>query len=194
MARSPPTWSLGVWVDQPFENTAIETLTPVIGKKLKGIGHQVTTTFTAPPTSDGAVLTLPDLHLKAVSAIKELSTEELHDAFLRSWTIHSSKQGFKTVPKSPTAILKLSSSIQLQSSIPILWSHLKTESRTLFAFAGTVVDEKTSQSFLKLIRSLNSGKTCQIRKFLKGTSAKQELSYLQRLVNAGAIDLAQSRD
>ena len=138
---------------------------------------------------------LPDLHLKAISAIKELSTDELHDAFLRSWTIHNSKQGFKTVPKkSASAMLKLNSDIQLQSPIPILWSHLKTESRTLFAFAGTVVDEKTSLSFLKLIRSLNSGKTCQINKFLKGTSAKQELTYLQRLANAGAINLAQSRD
>lgn len=189
------TWSLGVWVDQPFEKTALETLAPVIGKKLKHTRHQVTTAFTIPPTANGCIQTLPDLHLKAIAAVKELSVDELHDAFLRSWTIHNSKQGFKTVPKkSPTAILKMNSSIELQSSIPILWSQLKTESHTLFAFAGSVVDEKTSHAFLKLVQSLNAGKICQINKFLKGTSAKQELAYLQTLAAAGAIALAPQKN
>lgn len=182
------TWSLGVWVDKPFQNVTLDALAPLIQKKLNEKSDKTTTPFHISPAADGCVDTLTKIHLGAIAALKTISEDELHDAYLRAWTIHNSKQGFKTVPKrSDIAQFKLNSRIQLQTSLPILWSQFKTEPYTLFAFAGTAVDRKTSRGFLKLVQALNSGKVCQINKYIKGGSAKQELVLLQSLAEAGAI-------
>ncbi len=189
------TWSVGVWVDQPYIATAVAALTPLLADKLKKKQYSVTTPFATPAISSAAsvsaAVSLPALHRQSIAILKQLSSQQLHDAFLRSWTIHASKHGFKTVPKKPTIDrLRLDSRIQLQSNLPILWSYLASDAQYIFAFGGTAVEQKTSTGFLKLIQELNATNSCHIAKFLKGGSAKRELTYLQSLAAAGAISLA----
>ncbi|MBC7458580.1 MAG: hypothetical protein H7235_09895, partial [Bdellovibrionaceae bacterium] len=113
-----------------------------------------------------------------------ISEKEWHDTLLRSWLELSSKGGFKNFPqakKQPK--LSLKNKIEIKSAGSILWSDLKSESKTIYAFQGKLIKDKPSINLIKLIKALNSGKVCLISDYIK----LKDLTALQALACAGAF-------
>jgi hypothetical protein len=99
---------------------------------------------------------------------------------------HISMQGFKTIPAVPVK-LTAKSKIQLRSEHSlILWQQsLTTKSTTYFCFGGVLVEGTKSSGLLKLVKALNSGASCLVSDYLKGSAS--DLQDLQALAEAGAF-------
>jgi len=181
------TWSLGVWTDRTHLENLESALRPLLKSKLGTAGEDKM--MDRPPSqSDGQASVLPKNYLKSISALKNISENELHDTFLKTWLELTSKQGFKTSPrvKAQTKI-SYQSRIQMTAAQPILWSKLLSESKTIYAFQGTLLESTPSVELLQLIKSLNLGQQCLIKDYLSGAKKNQDLKALQILSNAGAF-------
>ncbi|XGC81907.1 JmjC domain-containing protein [Bdellovibrio bacteriovorus] len=181
------TWSLGVWVDQPHKNMFSDSLKELLDSKLGKASLKPTTSFKTLHGKSGEVTELPQVYRDSMSALQKLTEQEMHEAFLKSWMKHISLQGFKTVPKanfkiSAKAKIKLRSDRSL-----ILWQQGLTDKKVFYFSFGGVLVESTSSGLLKLVKALNSGEVCQVGTYLKGARQTKDLSTLQALADAGAL-------
>jgi hypothetical protein len=178
------TWSLGVWVDRTHQENVEGALKPLIKTKLAQTGSETMVRPLAQKADQASVL--PANYLKSVSALKNISENEWHDTLLKSWLELSSKDGFKNFPQiksQPKVSLK--SKIKRESAQAILWSNLKAEAKTVYAFQGHLIVDKTSVPVVKLIKDLNSGKVCVISDYIKD----KDLKVIQALTKLGAFSL-----
>ncbi len=176
------TWSLGVWVDQTHQSHLEKALQPLLKSKLGVGGARTTTTISKPPSAPGPSV-LPDSYRQSIALIQSLSQNELHDAFLAAWLQLKSMNGFKTVPQvSLPAEITLQSRIFLPPTGQIHWAHLKAKTKCIFSHRGTNLETETSTQFLALVNALNSGQTCLIADFLKGSKRRKDLASLNTLL------------
>ena len=181
------TWSLGVWLDRSHQETVEDALKPLLKSQLGSLGEDCVTN-PKPAQKNGQVLELPLHQLKSISVIRKLSKNALHDTFMKSWIELRSKQGLAKAPE-----LKIKKNISLHSRIQqldsncIFWTKLKSEPKTIYAFQGNLVETSPAPELLKLIKDLNSGKTCIVADYLKGPHRQRDLSALRLLGQAGAF-------
>ena len=182
------TWSLGVWVDHPHKEMVAQAFNSLLEQKLGPTGKTVTTPFKSLHSKAGEVTELPEAYKTSIQALQSLTAKELQETFLKSWMTHISLQGFKTIPHIAVK-LSAKSRIQLRSDKSmILWQQgLTSKDRFFFSFGGALVESTKASGFLKLVKALNAGETCLISDFIKGATAKKDLSSLQALANAGAF-------
>ncbi|MGZ3772049.1 MAG: JmjC domain-containing protein, partial [Bdellovibrio sp.] len=182
------TWSLGVWVDQPYKEMFSHGLKHLLDKKLGPVGAAVTTPFKSLYSATGQVTELPEAYLQSIDLLQNLTTQELQETFLKSWMKHISLQGFKTVPRIDFK-LSAKSRIQLRCDRSlILWQQgLTTKENFYFSFGGVLVESSKSSGLIKLIKAVNAGENCLVSEFLKGASRKKDLDSLQALADAGAF-------
>lgn len=185
------TWSLGVWVDQPHKELVAQSLNDLLDAKLGIAGARVTTPFKTLHEKSGEVTELPEAYEQSIALLKNLSTSELQETFLKSWMKHISLQGFKNIPR-VNMKLSLKSKVRLRSEKSlILWQQsLTKKDKFFFSFGGVVVESSKAQGLLKLVKALNNGDTVVIGEFLKGAEAKQDLHALQSLTDASALSTA----
>lgn len=177
------TWSLGVWVDRTHKENVETALKPLIKAKLAKGGTE--TTIAYPSQTSNQATVLPPNYLQSISALKNITENEWYDTLLKSWLELSSKNGFKNFPQIKSQPkLTLKSKIEIKSSA-ILWSDLKSETKTIYAFQGNLIEYKPSANLVKLIKDLNAGKVCVVSKYIK----EKDLTTLQTLAKAGAFTL-----
>ncbi len=178
------TWSLGIWVDRTHQENVIEAVGPVL-KRLLGKSGSATTIHITETQKDGQKH-LPENYLKSISVLKNISDKQWHDILLKSWLALHSKNGFKNGPKiKASQNLTLASRIKIQEGNLIQWAQLKTESKTVFAFQGILVEAKKNKDLLSIIKNLNSGKECLISDFL----SKKDFILINELHKAGAFEV-----
>ncbi|KYG62450.1 RNA methylase [Bdellovibrio bacteriovorus] len=183
------TWSLGVWVNQPHKEMFTDSLKDILSTKLGAKGDLPTTKFKSLHNKSGEVSELPQAYQDSLRTLQNLTSEELQEAFLKSWMKHISLQGFKTVPG---VRLKLSykSKIKLRSDRSlILWQQGVIKKNTYYFSFGGVLVESNSFPLLKLVQALNDRKAFVVGEFLKGKTAQADLKSLQTLADAGALSL-----
>lgn len=176
------TWSLGVWVDRTHADNVEMALKPLL--KLKsGIYANDVTARNVKNLNTGKVNTLPESYLQSISTIKNISAAELYDAFMKAWLKSLSMQGFKTSPKRANPLkISLTSKIQLPKTKKIFWTKLKSKKKILYAFEGTTLEIAPSANIQKLVKDLNSEKSCMLEKYLRDTKKLQELRFIQNLI------------
>ncbi len=183
------TWSIGVWVDRPHLNNVELALSPLIKSKLGAMGKEtVTKDFTknSAALSDGEVPSLPKNYLRSILAIKTISKDEFHDAFMHTWLKLLSIQGFKTPSRTAfTSKFSVTSEIQLPNSKIIFWSQLKSKKKTLYAFEGITLEITPSANIHKLVKALNSRQKCKISNYIKGSKKSAELKALESFFDLG---------
>ncbi len=179
------TWSLGVWVDQPFQQTFNDCLQPLLKLKLSSTANNTVTVFSE-NEKNGQILKLPKNYLAAVSALKKISDDELYDSLMRNWILHQSKQGFKTMPRLTSSSQKITfqSQLQIRNGQNILWAQLKSKNLYVYGFRGVVADSN-SIHLLKLIQNLNLGRTCLISEYLRGVHKHSDLKILNSFIKTG---------
>jgi len=177
------TWSLGVWVDRTHQENLEVALKPLIKTKLSKNGSETMVRHHSQKMDQPTVLPLN--YAQSVSALKNISENEWHDTLLKSWLELSSKNGFKNFPQIKSQPkLSLKSEIKIKSAA-ILWSDLKAETKTVYAFQGHLIEDKPSANLIKLIKDLNAGKVCAVSKYIK----EKDLKTVQALAKAGAFTL-----
>lgn len=181
------TWSLGVWVDQPFKELLSEPFKELLDKKGGALTAATTTRFKTLHSEAGEVTELPEAYLKSIELLRNLSAVELQEILLKSWMKHISLQGFKTIPRIDFKV-SAKSHIRLRSDNSlILWQQGLCSKQTIyFSFGGILVEARKSGGLFKLIKALNAGKTCLVSDFLKG-SYRNDLRSLQILADFGAF-------
>lgn len=182
------TWSLGVWVDQPLKNLVSQSLNELFHNKLGSFGAMPTTPFKSLHSTTGEVTDLPDAYLQSIHLLKSITTLELKDALLKYWMQHTSLQGFKTLPQVQIK-LSIKSHIKLRNKkAMILWQNSLTSQKNIyFSFGGVLAEGSKSSGLLKIVTALNTGQTCLVSDFIKGTKQTKDLSILQTLAEAGAF-------
>lgn len=178
------TWSIGVWVDRSHLQNVEQALTPILKTKLAASGSD-TVTKDVSLTNDGEVCSLPKNYLQSISEIKNISEAELYDTFMQAWLKLLSMQGFKTPPHSK---LSAKGIIQLPSSKVIIWTHLKSKKKILYAFQGSSLELAPSANIQRLVKALNSGKSCKLSDYLKGTTKVFETKSIQLLLRQKNFD------
>ncbi|MGZ3772173.1 MAG: JmjC domain-containing protein [Pseudobdellovibrionaceae bacterium] len=182
------TWSLGIWVDKPYQELFNESLTELLNKKGGSFIAGKTTRFKNLHSDVGEVAELPKAYLQAIDLLKNLTLPELQETFLKSWMKHISLQGFKNIPHNEFKISS-HSRIQLRNrKSMILWQKgVTSKEKVYLSFGGALVESSISGGLLKLVKALNAGENCLVSAFLKGTNKKKDLYSLQILADAGAF-------
>lgn len=182
------TWSLGIWVDQPHQEAFSLGLKEILNKKLGANGATTTTPFKTLHEDSGEVNQLPAMYLNSIKQLQSLTALEIQESFLTTWMVHISQQGFKTLPQNDFQT-GFKSHIQLRSDRAlILWQlGLTSKTKVFFSFGGVLVEGTRSGGLFKLIKALNSGKTCLVSDYLGGATKVQDLKALQSLGKAGAF-------
>ncbi len=179
------TWSLGVWVDQPHQKTFSDTLGALLGQKMGVIGNTTTTVFKNLHEPSGQVKQLPKAYIESIKLLQSLSSTQLHDAFLKSWMLHISSQGFKNIAQSDLK-LEFKTQIRLRSQLAkVLWQESLTEKNKIyFCFGGVLIESKKTGDLFRLMNNINAGQICLISDYLKGATKNQNLKLLQLLAVA----------
>lgn len=86
------TWSLGVWVNKPTQDSVAETLKLLLAKK---VGPKFLGTTTKLATKGSSQDELPPVFKETIAAIRNLSKGELEEAFRDAWKKHISNSGLK---------------------------------------------------------------------------------------------------
>jgi hypothetical protein len=184
------TWSLGVWVDQPHKQLFSNTLNDLLDSKSGALAAAPMTKFESLHSAAGEVAALPEAYRQSIETLQKLTPAEIQETFLKSWMKHISMQGFKT---NPLVDFKLTakSNIQLRNKKTlILWQQSQTsKNKVFFAFGGVLIEKTPADDFLKLVKSLNDGKSCSLQAYLKDKTRKHDLQSLQMLAEAGAFSL-----
>ena len=182
------TWSLGVWVDKTHQESVSQSLTSLMKEKSGTRGELAMTSFKSLHEVSGEVRDLPMAYMQTIEDLKNLSTSELQETFLKSWMVHISQQGFKNIPQVDFK-LGLQSEIRLRHDrAPVLWQQgLTNKSKCYFSFGGVLVESTKSSGLLKLVKNLNAGENCLVSDYLKGSSKVSDFQALQTLASAGAF-------
>lgn len=182
------TWSLGVWVDKPLKDSFSEALHGLLTKKLGNKGLAPMTAFKSLHSPSGEVQNLPESYLESIQVLKNLTTSELQETFLKSWMVHISQQGFKNVPLADFKVT-LNSRIQLRNErAKILWQQSRTDKRKIFlSFGGILVESSQNGSLLRIIKAVNAGECAFVKEYLRGPTQRKDLKVLQALARVGAF-------
>lgn len=181
------TWSIGVWVDQTYLQSVEMALNPLLKEKLVANGSQTMVQRLPQQINQGVVL--PQNYLNTVSILKNITQDEWYDTLLKSWLKLNSKNGFKNESqKKSLQKLSMKSKIQQSHQQHILWSHLKSEAKTIYAFQGIMAEGFLSESVVQLIQALNSNCVCLISDYLKNKNKARDLKTLEILFQAGAFE------
>jgi hypothetical protein len=160
--RFSATWSLGVWVDQPFKTDLSKIISELVSSRLGERARNGMTPFKSLKSDAGQVTALPDLYSEAIARLRDLSATELNETFLKRWMTHISKQGFKVVPNKESA-LKTGAFVRLRERhSPILWMHAKESQQLFLSFNGVQTEARFSQGLLKLVKSINAGQPVKV--------------------------------
>lgn len=187
------TWSLGVWVDQPYSEVVMQIMQPALSRKINSDANNKLIQFETNTRENGFVKNLPKVLDRSVNKLSRFSKGELRDLFMQHWLQTTSKNGFKSALQSDKAMkLKLSDSIRLIKNSPILWAELSGGNLCL-ASHGQLMTLKKSKINLKVISDLNSGKLIKIRSLLNKSNQKSELYIiLQQLYQMHRVVLAKA--
>lgn len=182
------TWSLGVWVDRPHKQVFSDSLKELLDFKGGTSDLEVMTSFETLYSGVGEVTELPEAYKESILQLQKLTLKELTENSLKSWMRHISLQGFKNLPQQALPVGR-KSTIRLTSyNSPVLWQKsLTSKGIVYFSFGGVLVEGTPSESFLKLIKSVNAYEICLVGSYLKGSSAKKDLQLLQALANTGVF-------
>lgn len=182
------TWSLGVWVDKPHQESVSQALTGLMKEKSGARGDLAMTSFKTLHEATGEVRDLPGSYLQTIEDLQNLSASELKETFLKSWMVHISQQGFKNIPQVDFK-LSLQSIIGLRSHrAPVLWQQaLTNKSKCYFSFGGALLESSKSGGLLKLVKAVNAGEKCLVSDYLTGASKASDFKALQALASAGAF-------
>lgn len=177
------TWSLGVWVDKTHSDSVEQALQSLLKTKHGNAGNS-TTTSDASILKNGEVALLPKNFLQSIRLIKNLTTAELHDAFMKDWLRLLSTHGFRnSYNLGFSAKLSLNSRLQLPVSKKIFWTQMKSKRLVVYAFEGVSVECSPSKNIQKLVNVLNSGQPCSLSDYLIGNQKTVELKVIQKLLN-----------
>jgi hypothetical protein len=176
------TWSIGVWTDRTHLSNVELALNPILKSKIGASANDAVTKDVS-PLKNGEVTSLPKNYLHSISAIKNISEDELHDAFMLAWLKLLSKQGYKTSFHSTLPLkFSLKSEVQLPNSKIIHWTHLKSKNKILYAFEGKTLEISASVNIQKLVKALNSGLRCKLSEYLTTNKKTAELKMIQSLI------------
>lgn len=181
------TWSLGLWLDRTHLEVTESALRSLLKNRLAGTAENTTKTLLG-PDRDGNVNRLPKDYLVSISRMRALTTNELYDACLRDWLPLQSKHGFKNTPFSgPGPKVTSRSLLQICESQQILWTDLKSQKKTIYAFHGKIFETSRSPQLKALVKNLNRNQICLVTDYLKGNLKKQDLKIVKGLAEAGAF-------
>lgn len=169
------TWSLGVWVDQPYFEIVMQTLQSLIIPTLGAEAAKKYIPFEKGPKANGFIQEIPQLLKTSLNQIKDLSKEELHDLFMKQWLQINSKNGFKSTVK-PNLKLKLLKTDWLrgESKYPIHWAKLNNQTLSL-AVHGKLLFVSDSKANVDMIETFNSGKAFSVKAILEKAPKKTEI-------------------
>jgi len=170
------TWSIGVWVDEPFSETFTRNLKPLIVSKLGKIGDARAIDVVARQL--GEVTKLPVILQRSIEVLHGLTEAELRDTMLKYWLDHSSKQGFKNGP-APRVYARLNP----DTSALISWARL-SNGQVCVAANGIVTEIPGTDQAVLVLQDLNSGASFSVSQLLKKIPQKA----LQLLFEAGALE------
>ncbi|MBC7466438.1 MAG: RNA methylase [Bdellovibrio sp.] len=176
------TWSLGVWVDQPFSEIVIETLQTLLVSKLGQAGLEKFISFQTPVKKNGFISKIPDLMTASVSQISAISKNELNDLFMKQWLKTNSKNGFKSAIKANRNLILLKRDwLQGHLKNPIHWAKLNDKTLCLAAHGDLfyLADTKINRHMVEII---NSGTSFSVKSILEKASKTNEIfALLQNL-------------
>ena len=190
--RFSATWSLGVWVDRPTRDVIGDQLISLLAQKMGSAVDATTISATEFAGIDGQIFAIPKIFDQAISAFQKLSNAELEDSFREIWMKQIAGHGMKTLAREPGQF-KIGTKLRLRNSAsPILWTRLKAKhdrknETFAFCFGKSAVQTSQSLNLLKLIEALNSGQTCLLKKYLRGTRSHPDFVVLQQLGDSGAF-------
>lgn len=151
------TWSIGIWVDQNYHDVVIETLKPLLLKKLKNDNTKKLIPFIPNKTQSGEIKNLPSLMKRSADEIARLTKNELNDLFMKKWLTLTSMNGFKKAPKINKKInLITTDKVFLPHTSGIVWAKLSSGVICL-SYLGQIVELKNIKTNLIFLRKLNSG-------------------------------------
>ncbi len=178
------TWSLGVWVDQPYSEVITEILKPLIFNKIKKHSNEKFVFADNRPHRGGEVKKLPTLVKNSVEQLGSISKAELYDLFMKDWLHLESKNGF-TRPARPHLQQKLKRSdlIRLDKKNSLLWTQLTAGSLCVASHGELFMLSKSNLSLLKTINSGNSFEVASVLRSGKSNSSTRKV--LERLYQLG---------
>lgn len=198
------TWSLGVWVDRPFQEILNDILGDLLGKNLQQLLQSGTTKLPSAKSNSGEVTEIPQSFHETIDALQKISHSEAADAFMIAWLKLQSRQGLKNFPVARPATPSITSSqkrnaagkatklkstdiVKLRFPQSLPWARLKSSPREYcFAFDSKIFIYPAKKSLQRMIRHLNAGDACHVR---DGVQSEKDLDFLQSLLKAGAIAL-----
>jgi len=182
------TWSLGVWVNEPFQETLAEMLKPFLPKMLSKDADHRMVTFRQIHDGTGRIHQLPELFERSIAILSALPERELKDLALKFWLARTSKKGFKNPPLlPPEERLTPKDQVRAKSEHPILWAQL-SQGLLCLAVNGKLIELPESKAVSKLIQDLNSG-----RAFALAASSPDEKQILHRLYELNALKKLENR-
>jgi hypothetical protein len=167
------TWSIGVWVDEPLIETALQALGPLYTQRLGESAQLPSTDWQAFPGPAGELGVLPASLREMISELGRISESERLDALTKLWLQKLSKNGFKSAPLPDDKLsLKNSGSLTLCRSAEtqaILWKQLASR-RICIACNGYLVEEPSASSLIRLLKLLNNGGSVRLKDFIQHKS------------------------
>lgn len=160
------TWSIGFWLDEPFSEIVLKALKPLLATKISDCRGIPMGDFMR---EDGLIESLPDALKLSHSQLAGISSEEMHDVFIRYWLEIISKNGFRNSPSN------LAGKKQVGLRENIFWAKL-SDGRLCVAAKGILREVPNSSKWIKLIQSINAGKLVDLKCF-----SQKELNLFQKI-------------
>lgn len=163
------TWSIGVWVDKSFQKMFSENFDELLIQERISTGNKPMTELKKMPLASGEVLNLPESYSRSIQALKNLTSTELQDHFLKCWMKHLSLEGFKKKNQTDFEKLTLKSKIKLPNlKKKIIWKNSSANKNIIYiAYQGDFLEISKTSGLFNLILDLNKGVICQISQYLK---------------------------
>lgn len=168
------TWSLGVWIDKSFQKTFSENFEELLGQESISTINKPMTELKKMPLASGEVLDLPESYSRSIQALKNLTSTELQDHFLKCWMKHLSLEGFKKKIQTDFEKLTLKSKIKIPNlKTKIIWKKSFANKNIIYvAYQGNFLEISKTSGLFNLILDLNKGVICQISHYLKPAELK----------------------
>ncbi|MFZ3231503.1 MAG: cupin domain-containing protein [Pseudobdellovibrio sp.] len=181
------TWSLGIWVDQPYIEILMQTIQPLLNEKLLADADEKYIKFKKTKNANGLVETIPGIFKRSVNQIKSLSLNELNDLFMKQWLVLQSKNGFKSAIKPNTKlVLRRQDLDKCKLQNPIIWAKLHDNNLCL-ASHGKLMYLPNTISNIEFIKSLNTENIINSALFKKNKHCTEIFKILQNLFQSGQL-------
>ena len=160
------TWSIGFWLDEPLSEIILKALKPLLATTLSdcrsiALGDGI--------REDGLIEALPEVLNLSHSELVRISSDEMHDVFVKYWLEIVSKNGFRNSPPN------LGTKNRLVVQEKIFWTKLSHQ-RICVAAKGILQELPDSPKWVTLIQSINSGKIVDLKYF-----SQKELNLFQKI-------------